>query len=303
MTVGAALHYGFLPWSRWTESVEHVGALLNMTAWLVVISIRTHRRQRVAEVTAVRERQVVARLAVDLRRQKEIAEEASRAKSRFLAAASHDLRQPVHAMGLFIGALRNVPMNAEGQHLIKQIEMSADAIDRLFAALLDISKLDAGVVEMRRQTFAIDTVITRVCDDCATSSKGLVVVIDDEKSIRTGMSALLTNWGYQVLAAGSGDEAIQLLADCAAMPDLLICDLRLRDGENGIEVVERLRTEYNASIPAMLVTGDTSTNRLLEARASELLVLHKPVPNSKLRAATAHLIATGSFQRESSTEV
>ena len=450
MTVGAALHYGFLPWSRWTESVEHVGALLNMTAWLVVISIRTHRRQRAAEMAAVHERQAVARLAVDLRRQKEIAEEASRAKSRFLAAASHDLRQPVHAMGLLIGALRNAPTNTERQHLIEQIEMSADAIDRLFAALLDISKLDAGVVERRRQTFALDTVLARVCDDymgeaaakgltlshvrcraivdsdpalverivrnlisnavrytdagrivvgcrrrgssvvmqvwdtgrgiaadqqelvfqeyyqvgnperdrekglglglaivrrvadllecdlrlrsepgrgscfeislplaqeaampisesvdemSAVSSKGLVVVIDDEKAIRTGMSALLTNWGYQVLAAGSGDEAIELLAGCAVRPDLLICDLRLRDSENGIEVIERLRTEYNASIPAMLITGDTAASRLLEAQASELLVLHKPVPNSKLRAATAHLIATGSLKRESGTEV
>jgi signal transduction histidine kinase/CheY-like chemotaxis protein len=449
MIIGAGLHYGLLPWSRWTESIEHLGALLNMTAWLVVISIRTHRRQRAAEVTAVRERQVVARLVVDLKRQKEIAEEASRAKSRFFAAASHDLRQPVHAMGLFIGALRNVPMNDEGQHLIRQIEMSAEAIDRLFAALLDISRLDAGVVQICRQAFVIDTVLARVCDDhsaqaaakglalsyvrcravvdsdpalveriarnlisnavrytdagrivvgcrrrgsslalqvwdtgrgippdqqelvfqeyyqvgnpesdrekglglglaivrrvadllecdlrlwseprrgsCfeislprvnaaatpvsesvdetgATSVSGLVVVVDDEKSIRTGMSALLTNWGYDVLTAGSADEAIRLLAGHTARPALLICDLRLRDGENGIQVIERLRTEYNANIPAMLITGDTATDRLVEVQTSELLVLHKPVPNSKLRAATVHLIAAGALSREVSEQ-
>jgi CheY-like chemotaxis protein len=136
----------------------------------------------------------------------------------------------------------------------------------------------------------------------ATSVSGLVVVVDDEKSIRTGMSALLTNWGYDVLTAGSADEAIRLLAGHTARPALLICDLRLRDGENGIQVIERLRTEYNANIPAMLITGDTATDRLVEVQTSELLVLHKPVPNSKLRAATVHLIAAGALSREVSEQ-
>ena len=175
MAVATALAYGLLPWSHWTESAEHLGALFNMSAWVVVMSIRTHRRQRTAELVAEHERQLAAQLAVDLGHQKEIAEEASLSKSRFLAAASHDLRQPVHALSLFVGALSNVPMPPEAQHLIRQIEASSDAMDRLFAALLDISKLDAGSVEVRRQPFAIDAVLIRVCNDYAGEAvaKGL----------------------------------------------------------------------------------------------------------------------------------
>ncbi|MCK9911973.1 hybrid sensor histidine kinase/response regulator, partial [Microbacteriaceae bacterium K1510] len=85
----------------------------------------------------------------ELRRQKEIAEHANLSKSTFLAAASHDLRQPVHALGLFVGALRAVSAPPEGRRLVEQIEASLTAMDSLFSALLDISLLDAGIVEVQ----------------------------------------------------------------------------------------------------------------------------------------------------------
>jgi two-component system, sensor histidine kinase len=59
-------------------------------------------------------------------------------------------------------------------------------------------------------------------------------------------------------------------------------------------VIERLRAEYNESIPGMLITGDTAPDRIKEAQASGYLLLHKPVPNSRLRAAIARLIREGS---------
>jgi two-component system, sensor histidine kinase len=65
--------------------------------------------------------------------------------------------------------------------------------------------------------------------------------------------------------------------------------------------MERLRSEYNEAIPAMLITGDTGEGRLTEAQASGLLLLHKPVANSKLRAAIAHLTAA-SLAQESAEE-
>ena len=128
----------------------------------------------------------------------------------------------------------------------------------------------------------------------STLSTGFVVVIDDEQAIREGMSDLLRKWGYEVAAAGSACEAIEILSTCTMRPDLLVCDLRLREGENGIEAIGRLRSEYNENIPAMLITGDTAASRLQEAQASGLLLLHKPVSNSKLRAAITKLITTGS---------
>ena len=87
-------------------------------------------------------------IAEDLRLQKELADQANRAKSSFLAAASHDLRQPLHALGLFIAALRGRAMDAEAGQLVDHIDESVGAMDDLFASLLDIlPKLDAGVVE------------------------------------------------------------------------------------------------------------------------------------------------------------
>ena len=71
------------------------------------------------------------KLAADLLRQKEIAERASLAKSTFLAAASRHLRQPVHALGLFVGALRGIAA-PEGRRLIEQIDLSVNAMDGLF---------------------------------------------------------------------------------------------------------------------------------------------------------------------------
>jgi two-component system, sensor histidine kinase len=120
---------------------------------------------------------------------------------------------------------------------------------------------------------------------------GFIVVIDDELAIRNAMSALLAGWGHETVVVGSGDEAVRQLSIREQRPDLIICDYRLRDGENGIAVIERLRSEYNEAIPAMLITGDTAPDRLAEAKASSLLLLHKPVSNGKLRAAIVHLIA------------
>ena len=82
---------------------------------------------------------------------------------------------------------------------------------------------------------------------------------------------------------------LDAIATAAEVPCLIICDYRLRDNETGTVVVDRLRAEFNDDIPAMLITGDTAPDRLREAEASGLLLLHKPVPNSKLRAAIAHL--------------
>ena len=85
---------------------------------------------------------------------------------------------------------------------------------------------------------------------------------------------------------------MERLSTCPERPDLLVCDYRLRGEENGVGAIERLRSEYNESIPAMLITGDTAPSRLAEAQASGLLLLHKPVSNSKLRAAIVNLIAS-----------
>ena len=126
-----------------------------------------------------------ADLAANLHVQKEIADKANLAKSSFLAAASHDLRQPVHALTLFIGALRSVAMPDEGRRLVEQIEASAGAMDMLFGALLDISRLDAGVVEVRPQSFALQPLLDRLLRDHRqeAAAKGLELVCQPTSAV------------------------------------------------------------------------------------------------------------------------
>jgi signal transduction histidine kinase/CheY-like chemotaxis protein len=80
---------------------------------------------------------------------------ANQAKSRFLAAASHDLRQPMHALKLFVGQLRSSRQGAERNALVERIDAAVTAIGDLLDELLDISKLDAGVVVPQPQDFRI----------------------------------------------------------------------------------------------------------------------------------------------------
>lgn len=96
---------------------------------------------------------------------KEEAERANNDKSHFLAVASHDLRQPLHALGLYVAELQRKVSNAEQRHLVGQVESSIEALSTLLNALLDISKLDAGVVIPQIQTCAVDAMLGRIAAD------------------------------------------------------------------------------------------------------------------------------------------
>jgi CheY-like chemotaxis protein len=118
----------------------------------------------------------------------------------------------------------------------------------------------------------------------------LVTVVDDEPTVLTAMSSLLGSWGLQVVAAESGAMILGRLASASRAPDAVLCDYRLRSGESGIEVIRAIREEFNMEIPAALITGDTDPDRLKEARASGLPLLHKPVTPSRLRALLAQML-------------
>jgi signal transduction histidine kinase/CheY-like chemotaxis protein len=374
----------------------------------------------------------------ELREQKNTAEDANIAKSRFLAAASHDLRQPLHALGLFVQALQETPLASRERQVIGNIRRSVDAMEELFNSLLDISRLDAGVVQPHITTIPMAAVFDRVRFEYGpiarqkrlsltvmktsllvrsdpslltrlirnllsnavryTDSGGvvlgcrragdqvrievwdtgkgipvdrheeifhefyqlhnperdrrkglglglaivkrlakllnyplelrsrlgkgsmfsitlprgqreeympaesspeasafdlsdaMVLVIDDEAAVQEGMAALLRRWKCDVLTAGSGAEMIGKLVSIQRLPDLIVSDYRLRGAENGIQVVEMLRNEFNVDIPALLVTGDTAPDRLRDAEASGLPILHKPLNPARLRTLIAHLL-------------
>jgi signal transduction histidine kinase/CheY-like chemotaxis protein len=89
-------------------------------------------------------------------------ETANLAKSRFLAAASHDLRQPLHALGLFVAQLRGRVKAAERDRIVERIDASVAAMNELFNELLDIAKLDAGVLAPNRAEFPIAHLLQRI---------------------------------------------------------------------------------------------------------------------------------------------
>lgn len=357
------------------------------------------------------------------------AEQANLGKSRFLAAASHDLRQPLHALMLFQNALEPYVSDG-GDRIMQRMNQSIAALGGLFDGLLDISKLDAGVVEVNPKNFRIATLcqglcseyraeaqekgvtmITEVNDEVAfvdpimlerilrnlisnairyTASgqivissrmaeetiivsvkdtgcgipqadlekvfseyhqlsnptrdrtKGLglglaivrrlckllgvemkleskvgdgstfslslpvgdpgtaatqthshawdlsnakILVIDDERDILESMKDVLRRWGCETITASTIDEALASVDKMSTPPTAIVADYRLADGENGIMAIVRVREYLQREIPALLVSGDTAPERLLEVKASGLRLLHKPVSPTILRTA------------------
>jgi CheY-like chemotaxis protein len=118
----------------------------------------------------------------------------------------------------------------------------------------------------------------------------LIVVIDNDPLVLEGMGGLLRSWGCSVVTGSSDQEALSALAEQDRPPDLIISDYHLSAGKTGIEAIERLRSAFNGSIPAILISGDTDPKRLGEARDSGYNLLHKPVDAMRLRAVLNKLL-------------
>jgi signal transduction histidine kinase/CheY-like chemotaxis protein len=90
------------------------------------------------------------------------AEKANLAKSQLLAAASHDLRQPLHALSLFSGSLQSLALDDEAKDVASRIQSNVAAMEKLFNGLLDISRLEAGVVQSHRQPVSCQDLFDRL---------------------------------------------------------------------------------------------------------------------------------------------
>jgi signal transduction histidine kinase len=87
---------------------------------------------------------------------------AMQAKSRFLAQASHDLRQPVHAIGYYLDILREAERKSERTQMIDRIERALGSVSRLFKSLLDIARLDSGNVEVNPEPIALQPLLLEI---------------------------------------------------------------------------------------------------------------------------------------------
>lgn len=384
-------------------------------------------------------------LANELTIQRDAAEQAYHAKARFLAAASHDLRQPMQALTIFHELLRNEAQTTRGGDLLANAQQAADAMGMLLETFLDISKLDAKVIKPACRAFSVQALFAemerefapiaelkglrlnvhpcsasivsdpvllgqvlrnllanairytpsgrvligcrrredqlaiavldtgigiaadehtaifgefyQVGNEARDRRQGLglglaivdrivhlldhpltlrsepgrgscfvvtvplaagpaqaqpesepvrglgsfagrrIAVIDDDEAIRTGMEDLLRAWGCEVTVAGSIAECLRLVDSGQVPIDGLISDMGLPDPDNGIDAIAAFRRLYGPTLPALLVTGDTSTAALQAAKAEGLIMLHKPIKPARLRAALTEAIEASEAYR------
>jgi len=104
------------------------------------------------------------------------------------------------------------------------------------------------------------------------------------------MGTLFETWGAQVAGGTDVAELIDALGREERYPDLVVADLRLADGNDGVQVVHRLRDELGIVVPALLVSGDTSPAAERDARVAGLPLLGKPVVPAVLHAAAVGLL-------------
>ena len=104
------------------------------------------------------------------------AEQANLAKSRFLAAASHDLRQPLQAISLLSGVLRSISIEKRVMDISTQLARASESLDTLFGSILDISRLEAGAIKPIMVDFSVDTLFARLQSEygARAAAKGLM---------------------------------------------------------------------------------------------------------------------------------
>ncbi len=375
-----------------------------------------------------------------LRAAKDAAERANLSQSKFLAAASHDLRQPVQALVLFASALETKIFGSPAASLLGDMKGSLDALNMLLDALLDVSRLDAGTIAPRETNFALSTLTERLVAEfgplagdkgialkavhssaivrtdptllcriignflsnavrytsqgkillgcrrrgrkiciqvldtgigipnhlrgeifkefyqignterdrdkglglglaivdrlsrllrCPVTvqskegrgsafsvdvplvgfnqatnliylkpeypreivrEKGVVFVIDDEAAVLKGLQLVIEDWGYTVHTARTELEAIDTLSGSGDAPDIVIADYRLRGICTGADVIQHIREVFKRSIPGILITGDTAPERIKEATAHGLILLHKPIHPAELHVAISDIL-------------
>jgi signal transduction histidine kinase len=101
-------------------------------------------------------------LVQQLRSQIDVVARANQEKTRFLASAAHDLRQPLHALGMFCAALEQRLHDSSEKPLVRNMMSAIEALESSFGAMLDISKFDAGLVEKSPRTFPIRDIFRRL---------------------------------------------------------------------------------------------------------------------------------------------
>jgi signal transduction histidine kinase len=185
--------------SRVERSMDQQGNAFSL--FQTAISLENRVRTRTEELHSTLRR--LEQSNIDLSAAKENAELANLSKTRFLAAASHDVLQPLNAAHLSVSALAEVQTSDEGKKLVRQVERSLETMEDLLRTLLDISKLDAGVVQPDIGDVSLETLFSSLRSDFqpVAKMKGLTlkfrpvnaVVRSDRTLLRRILQNILSN--------------------------------------------------------------------------------------------------------------
>lgn len=159
-----------------TGSTEFIVLSLMLSVFLLLQLVVAKKNQNTLDNSIVL-RNENTDLVQQLQIKREIAESANLAKTRFLAAASHDIRQPLHAMSILLDVLDEKINNTEQTLIVDKIKKSSVSLGNLLESLLDISKLDAGVVRVEINPFKVEDVFDVLQDEFKTiaENKGLEI--------------------------------------------------------------------------------------------------------------------------------
>lgn len=241
-----------------------LAALAVFVTWLVVATRNKQVHDRLADMIRLEKKntQLVQNLATEKEEAeflREVAEKSVVEKSRFMAMASHDLRQPLHALGLFQVTLKKRNDNPKLVSIIDSIEKSTQALSQHFNGLLDISKLDAGVVDPEFEHVHLSSIFSVLAPEFMqlAEEKSLqftmqdhdLVIHSDPQLVERVIRNLLTNaivhteTGFVELRAQSDSEGkvVVTVNDSG-------CGIPERDIErifNEFYQVERMTTEYD----------------------------------------------------------
>lgn len=353
--------------------------------------------------------------------------------NQFFSAASHDLRQPVHALGLYMSLLRKRPTEREREELIENVTYCAESLDRLFTSILGVAEAvrtpaaPASVAcplndvirqvaaqfapEAMRKSLALRSVATSLCTEADTTilarilgnlvsnairytergsvligvrrrgtsrcelvvadtgigiapenqqkifedfyqvdnpgrdrgrgyGLGLAIVrrlcenrgyeirvrstpgrgslfsvslptvhpsaatapateaeiaadaqnlhvlfVEDDAIVRDAMQRMLRSWNMAVHACGTGDQALAILRSMTDKRWHVLLDYRLAEGENGLDIAQRIRATFDPAPRITMMTGDTDPDMHKAAAEQGVIVLSKPVRPIRLRAA------------------
>jgi len=178
---------GILPVNIFTSYGQQIGSMLEVTLMSLGLADRFNAiKENAAKVEAssrISLEEKVTERTRDLTIAKKEAEDAIQAKSQFLATASHDLRQPLHAACLLGGLISKKARTPEDQEIVASLNHSLNSLSDLFSSLLDVSRLDAGILDVNSQSVRLleifDTLTTELSESLQNEGITLKVKCQD----------------------------------------------------------------------------------------------------------------------------